>query len=175
MAWLKHRCGESPPCGSWERFLLRPVSHCFWTPSLVSPHQGLGTPAPIFPMQHLVVSGLFRPVRNPIYVAVLLLILVKGCCSAMCECLNTGLPFGSDFICSSSGARSRHCGKVMFMSTKNPARMDQGGFRVYDLGVKELEEVQDPEIKPREEGVFRESAGESSLWIFGRHRLFAIH
>lgn len=36
--------------------------------------QGLGTPAPVAPPQHLVVSGLFRYVRNPMYVAVLLLI-----------------------------------------------------------------------------------------------------
>ena len=40
--------------------------------------QGLGTPAPIFPTQHLVVSGLFRYVRNPTYVAVLLPILGQG-------------------------------------------------------------------------------------------------
>ena len=40
--------------------------------------QGLGTPAPIFPTQHLVVSGLFRYVRNPMYVAVLSLILGQG-------------------------------------------------------------------------------------------------
>ena len=32
--------------------------------------QGLGTPAPIAPTRHLVVSGLFRYVRNPIYVSV---------------------------------------------------------------------------------------------------------
>jgi protein-S-isoprenylcysteine O-methyltransferase Ste14 len=36
---------------------------------------GLGTPAPIFPTGHLVVSGMFRYVRNPMYVAVLSLIL----------------------------------------------------------------------------------------------------
>jgi len=40
--------------------------------------QGLGTPAPIFPTQHLIVSGLFRYVRNPMYVAVLSLILGQG-------------------------------------------------------------------------------------------------
>jgi protein-S-isoprenylcysteine O-methyltransferase Ste14 len=40
--------------------------------------QGLGTPAPIFPTSHLVVSGLFRYVRNPMYVAVLSLILGQG-------------------------------------------------------------------------------------------------
>ncbi len=40
--------------------------------------QGLGTPAPIFPTRHLVVSGLFRYVRNPMYVAMLALILGQG-------------------------------------------------------------------------------------------------
>jgi protein-S-isoprenylcysteine O-methyltransferase Ste14 len=34
--------------------------------------QGLGTPAPIFPTRHLVVQGLYRYVRNPMYVALLL-------------------------------------------------------------------------------------------------------
>jgi protein-S-isoprenylcysteine O-methyltransferase Ste14 len=32
--------------------------------------QGLGTPAPVFPTRHLVVTGLYRHVRNPMYVAV---------------------------------------------------------------------------------------------------------
>jgi protein-S-isoprenylcysteine O-methyltransferase Ste14 len=40
--------------------------------------QGLGTPAPIAPPQHLVISGLYRHVRNPMYVAVLLLIFGQG-------------------------------------------------------------------------------------------------
>jgi len=40
--------------------------------------QGLGTPAPIFPTRHLVVSGLFRYVRNPMYVAVVSLVLGQG-------------------------------------------------------------------------------------------------
>src|SRR5215831_15921412 len=40
--------------------------------------QGLGTPAPILPTQHLVVSGLYRYVRNPMYVAVVSLILGQG-------------------------------------------------------------------------------------------------
>lgn len=37
--------------------------------------QGLGTPAPIAPPQNLVVTGLYRYVRNPMYVAVLAVIL----------------------------------------------------------------------------------------------------
>jgi protein-S-isoprenylcysteine O-methyltransferase Ste14 len=40
--------------------------------------QGLGTPAPIFPTQHLVVSGFYRYVRNPMYAAVVSLILGQG-------------------------------------------------------------------------------------------------
>ena len=40
--------------------------------------QGLGTPAPVFPTKHLVVSGWYRYVRNPIYVAVVAVILGQG-------------------------------------------------------------------------------------------------
>ncbi len=40
--------------------------------------QGVGTPAPVFPTRHLVVTGLFRYVRNPIYLAVTSLILGQG-------------------------------------------------------------------------------------------------
>jgi protein-S-isoprenylcysteine O-methyltransferase Ste14 len=37
--------------------------------------QGLGTPAPVFPTRHLVVTGLYRYVRNPMYLAVVAVIL----------------------------------------------------------------------------------------------------
>jgi len=37
--------------------------------------KGIGTPAPVFPTKHLVVTGSYRFVRNPMYVAVLSLIL----------------------------------------------------------------------------------------------------
>jgi protein-S-isoprenylcysteine O-methyltransferase Ste14 len=40
--------------------------------------KGLGTPAPVFPTRHLVVTGLYRYVRNPMYVAVVAVIVGQG-------------------------------------------------------------------------------------------------
>ena len=40
--------------------------------------QGVGTPAPVFPTRHLVVTGLYRYVRNPMYLAVMSTILGQG-------------------------------------------------------------------------------------------------
>ena len=40
--------------------------------------QGVGTPAPVFPTRHLVVTGLYRYVRNPMYIAVVSTILGQG-------------------------------------------------------------------------------------------------
>lgn len=40
--------------------------------------QGLGTPAPVLPTKHLVVTGLYRHVRNPMYVAVVALVLGRA-------------------------------------------------------------------------------------------------
>ena len=37
--------------------------------------QGLGTPAPVAPPRNLVVTGLYRHVRNPIYVAIVAIVL----------------------------------------------------------------------------------------------------
>jgi len=53
------------------------------TPSLLDSFtrfawQGLGTPAPIFPTRHLVVTGLYRHVRNPMYVGVVSVIVGQG-------------------------------------------------------------------------------------------------
>jgi protein-S-isoprenylcysteine O-methyltransferase Ste14 len=40
--------------------------------------QGVGTPAPVYPTRHLVITGLYRYVRNPMYVAVVSTILGQG-------------------------------------------------------------------------------------------------
>jgi protein-S-isoprenylcysteine O-methyltransferase Ste14 len=39
---------------------------------------GLGTPAPVAPTKHLVVSGFYRYVRNPMYLGVILIIVGNG-------------------------------------------------------------------------------------------------
>lgn len=53
--------------------------------------QGLGTPAPIAPPQRLVVSGLYRYVRNPMYWAVLSLIFGQGLLFGSAPLLGYGL------------------------------------------------------------------------------------
>jgi protein-S-isoprenylcysteine O-methyltransferase Ste14 len=40
--------------------------------------QGLGTPAPVAPTEHLVVRGLYRYVRNPMYIANAAIIVGQG-------------------------------------------------------------------------------------------------
>lgn len=52
--------------------------------------EGFGTPAPVFPTQHLVVTGLYRFVRNPMYVAVVSLILGQGFVLASLRILEYG-------------------------------------------------------------------------------------
>jgi len=53
--------------------------------------QGLGTPAPVAPPKHLVVTGLYRYVRNPMYVAVTSLILGQGLLFGNVNVLEFGL------------------------------------------------------------------------------------
>src|SRR5215813_626304 len=53
--------------------------------------QGVGTPAPLFPTRHLVVTGLYRYVRNPMYVAVVSLIVGQGLLLGNLRVLGYGL------------------------------------------------------------------------------------
>lgn len=50
---------------------LAMLAWCVWEFA----HRGQGTPAPIDPPKHLVISGLYRYVRNPMYVAVTLILV----------------------------------------------------------------------------------------------------
>jgi len=53
--------------------------------------QGLGTPAPVMPTKHLVVTGLYRYVRNPIYVGVTATILGQSLLFGNVQLLEYGL------------------------------------------------------------------------------------
>jgi len=59
LGWLLIAAGLAALLPSFARFAL----------------QGLGTPAPVAPTEHLVVTGLYRHVRNPMYLAVGVLIV----------------------------------------------------------------------------------------------------
>ena len=81
--WLSHWQLNPPFFGMW---FLRVVGGFLITVGAIGlldsftrfAVQGLGTPAPIFPTRHLVVTGLYRHVRNPMYVAVISTILGQG-------------------------------------------------------------------------------------------------
>lgn len=53
--------------------------------------EGFGTPAPIAPPRHLVVGGLYRYVRNPMYVAVSALVFGQGLLFGSVNVLKFGL------------------------------------------------------------------------------------
>jgi protein-S-isoprenylcysteine O-methyltransferase Ste14 len=53
--------------------------------------EGLGTPAPVAPPKHLVIGGLYRYVRNPMYVAVSSLIFGQGLLFGSLQVLKYGV------------------------------------------------------------------------------------
>jgi protein-S-isoprenylcysteine O-methyltransferase Ste14 len=59
--------------------------HAFWRFVV----EGIGTPAPVAPTQHLVIGGLYRWIRNPMYVAVVTCVIGRRCCSAAKSCGST--------------------------------------------------------------------------------------
>jgi protein-S-isoprenylcysteine O-methyltransferase Ste14 len=69
--------------------------------------KGLGTPALVFPTRHLVVSGLYRCVRNPMYVAVVALIFGQGLLFGSVRVLEYGVAVRAAFLCLWWRTRSR--------------------------------------------------------------------
>jgi len=55
--------------------------------------QGIGTPAPVFPTRRLVISGSYRYVRNPMYIAVVSIILGQALLFANIQLFIYGLCF----------------------------------------------------------------------------------
>src|SRR5216684_9077619 len=59
--------------------------------------KGLGTPAPVFPTRHLVITGLYRFVRNPMYVAVVSVIIGQALLLGNVRVLRYGAVVGWGF------------------------------------------------------------------------------
>ena len=74
----------APPLLGWAGFqVIGALLICAGFPVLLDSFyrfavEGLGTPAPVAPPKHLVVGGLYRYVRNPMYVAVSSLVFGQG-------------------------------------------------------------------------------------------------
>jgi protein-S-isoprenylcysteine O-methyltransferase Ste14 len=66
---------------------LASLVESFWRFAVV----GLGTPAPVAPPAHLVISGQYRHVRNPMYVAVLAIVFGQGLLLGSATLLGYGL------------------------------------------------------------------------------------
>lgn len=88
--------------------------------------QGLGTPAPVMPPKRLVVTGLYRDVRNPMYVAVTALIAGQGqaraSCSGASRCWSTARSCGPDSSCSLSPTKSLRWASSSATSTSATGR-----------------------------------------------------
>jgi len=81
--WMSHWRVETPMPGWLPMRLMGGLFIAAGVPVLVDSFArfavlGFGTPAPVFPAKHLVVTGLYRFVRNPMYVAVVSVILGQG-------------------------------------------------------------------------------------------------
>jgi protein-S-isoprenylcysteine O-methyltransferase Ste14 len=61
--------------------------------------EGLGTPAPVAPTQRLVVSGIYRHVRNPMYLAVGSMIAGQALLFGQTELLGYTFAFGAVVFC----------------------------------------------------------------------------
>jgi len=81
--WISH-WQMQPPFLGWRSLRVAGVALIvLGTPALLDSFvrfalEGRGSPAPVLPTEHLVVTGLYRFVRNPMYVGVLAVILGQG-------------------------------------------------------------------------------------------------
>ena len=94
--WI-YRWHVSPPLFGWAGFqVIGALLICAGFPVLLDSFgrfaiQGLGTPAPVAPPQHLVVTGLYCYVRNPMYVAVSSLVFGQGLLFGSVQVLKYGV------------------------------------------------------------------------------------
>ena len=92
---------------------------------------GRGTPAPIDAPKKLVVRGLYRYTRNPIYLGVLTVLLDGALCSKEGHCLSTHSASGLAFTYSSSSTRSGVSRNNSVPSTMTTVKRSVAGCRVF--------------------------------------------
>ena len=90
--------------------------------------QGLGTPAPIAPPQRLIVTGAYRHLRNPMYVAVTALILGQAALFANLPVLIYGLLIWAASTPSWWATRSRRCASSSRTTTPRSSPQSRVGF-----------------------------------------------
>ncbi len=81
--WISHWKAQAPLFGFAPTRALGVILIVLGVPVVLDSFarfalQGLGTPAPVFPTRHLVVTGFYRYARNPIYLAVVSIVLGEG-------------------------------------------------------------------------------------------------
>jgi protein-S-isoprenylcysteine O-methyltransferase Ste14 len=94
--WITHRQFRPPFLGTGGFRVLGVILIVAGLPPLLDSFarfalQGLGTPAPVFPTRHLVVSGLYRHMRNPMYVGVAAVIFGQALLFGSLQLLAYGL------------------------------------------------------------------------------------
>ena len=122
--------GTVSPCVVLVR-LSDQLSSCLWRRRLA--FQGLGTPAPIAPpsiWSSLVISGLYRHVRNPMYVAVLLMIFGQGLLFGSVYLLEYGVIVWLGFFAFVILYEEPHYVGSSGQSTRNTVPEYGGGFLV---------------------------------------------
>ena len=96
--------------------------------------QGLGTPAPVAPTKNLVVTGLYRHVRNPIYLAVVAIILGQAMLFGDWRLVLLGALFWLAFHLFVVAYEEPTLRRTLIQSTRHIARTSAAGFREWFPG-----------------------------------------
>ena len=96
--------------------------------------QGLGTPAPVAPTKNLVVTGLYRHVRNPIYLAVVAIILGQAMLFGDWRLVLLGALFWLAFHLFVVAYEEPTLRRTLIQSTRHIARTSAAGFRGWSPG-----------------------------------------
>ena len=105
--------------------------------------EGLGTPAPVAPTDHLVVGGLYRYVRNPMYLAVAAIIVGQALALGQPVLLLYAAAFGAAVAGSCTGTKSRLCAAGSASSTRRIGERCLPGGRAASRGRRTTSTIPD--------------------------------